>query len=156
MTQLKILTTKHWTFIMIAFLVTALTSVRAQTDTSSQDVPTTLTTASFNIYPTENSTIEGTVQIMETTDQGTRVAVTLLNTETGQLYPAHFHDGDCGSGGEIVYPLEPLPGGPDSVVSFVDAPFSKVMNSDLYINVHQSPDNLETILACGEVNATCS
>ena len=110
----------------------------------------TLQTAFYEIYPTENSTIDGTVQVTENVDGGARAAVTLQNTEDGLVYPSHFHAGDCGTGGNIVYPLEPIPGGPDSVVTTVDASVFDVINSDLYINIH-SPDDVSVIVACGEV-----
>lgn len=135
-----------------------------QTDTASQPEEVTsdavspeefatLQTASYKIYPTEGFDVGGTVQVTEDVDVGgnARVAVTLLNTESGQLYPSHFREGDCGSGGEIIYPLEPIPGGPESVVTSIAGSVFTVINSDLYINIHRSPDDLETIVACGEV-----
>lgn len=110
-----------------------------------------LQTATYEIYPTEGHNVNGTVQVTEDLDSGARVTVTLQNAEAGQLYPSHFHQGDCGSGGVIVYPLETLPGGPESIVTHIDASVFDVINSDLYINIHRSPDDLETIVACGEV-----
>ncbi len=110
----------------------------------------TLQTAFYEIYPTENSTIEGTVQVTENADGGARATVTLQNADDGLMYPSHFHTGDCGTGGGIVYPLEPIPGGPESIVTTVDASVFDVINSDLYINIH-SPDDMSVIVACGEV-----
>lgn len=110
----------------------------------------TLQTAVYEIYPTEASDVNGAVQVAENPDGGARVAVTLKNTETGLMYPAHFHRGDCGTGGDIIYPLEPIPGGPQSAVTTVDTGVFDIINSDLYINIHQ-PDDLSTIFACGEV-----
>jgi len=126
----------------------------AGTDTSGAVSPeefASLQTATYEIYPSEGFDVNGTVQVAENVDGGARVTVTLQNTEDGQMYPSHFHEGDCGSGGEIVYPLEPLPGGPESIVTEVDASVFDIINSDLYINIHRSPDDLGTIVACGEV-----
>ena len=96
----------------------------------------TLQTAFYEIYPTENSNIDGTVQVTENADGGARATVTLQNAEDGMMYPSHFHTGDCGTGGEIVYPLEPIPGGPDSIVTTVDASVFDVIKLRL---VHQHP-----------------
>ena len=111
----------------------------------------TLQTAYYEIYPTEGFNVNGTVQVTENPDGGARVTVTLQNTEDGQLYPSHFHAGDCGTGGAIVYPLEPIPGGPQSIVTHVEASVFDIINQDLHINIHRSPDDLQTIVACGEV-----
>lgn len=120
-------------------------------DTVSPEEFETLQTAFYQIYPTESFNVDGVVQVTEDPDGGARVTVTLRDTDSGQMYPSHFHAGDCGSGGAIVYPLELIPGGPDTVVSRIDASVFDVINSDLHINIHQSPDNLGTIVACGEV-----
>lgn len=47
-------------------------------------------------------------------------------------------------------PLELIPGGPESIVTDVEASAFKVISSDLYISIHE-PDGLSTIVACGEI-----
>lgn len=111
----------------------------------------TLQTAAYEIYPSEGFNVNGTVQVAENVDGGARVTVTLQDIDAGQMYPSHFHEGDCGSGGEIIYPLEAIPGDNGSIVTNVGASVFDVINSDLYINIHRSPDDLGTIVACGEV-----
>ena len=66
------------------------------------------------------------------------------------MYPSHFRTGDCGTGGDVVYPLEIIPGGSGSTVTTVDARVFDIINSDLYINI-RSPDDMSVIVACGEV-----
>lgn len=81
----------------------------------------TLQTAAYEIYPSEGFNVNGTVQVAENVDGGARVTVTLQDIDAGQMYPSHFHEGDCGSGGEIIYPLEAIPGDNGSIVTNVGA-----------------------------------
>lgn len=113
--------------------------------------PATLETAFYSLSPVGDSGAEGRAQVMESeAEEGTRLTVTVTGLADGSLYPSHLHEGDCGSDGPVAYPLESVPGGPDSPVSFVDASFDTLMNSDLYIDVHH-PEDPTVIVACGEV-----
>jgi len=114
-----------------------------------------LQTAAYEIYPSAGFDVNGTMQVTENVDGGARDAVTLQDTESGRMYPSHSHTGDCGSGGEIIYPLEPIPGGPESMVTTIEASVFDVINSDLYINIHE-PDDLSAIVACGEIGLGAS
>ena len=128
--------------------------VTGGSDAVSPEEFATLQTATYEVYPTEVGDVNGVVQVVENVDGGARVVVTLLETEGNRAYPAHFHAGDCGSGGEIVYPLEAVPssaeGNTAAEVTTVDTSVFDIINRDLYINIHQ-PGDLSTILACGEV-----
>lgn len=143
---------KKFAYLLIALTALVFSGALAQeeADPASPEVPASLTTAFYAFYPTENSSISGMVQVTEDLDMGARVSVTALGTEAGVMYPAHFHAGDCGSGGDIIYPLEGLAGGDQSPVSNIDATVEEIINSNLYVNIHD-PNDMSVILACGEV-----
>lgn len=71
-------------------------------------------------------------------------------------HPWHVHRGKCGSNGEIVGPptaYPPLRPGSDGAAS-ARAVLPMALNEaeDYYINVHASPTDLGTIVACGAID----
>ena len=116
----------------------------------------TLRTRSYQIYAVDGSGITGTVQVTERAAEeggGTRNTISLEGTNTGETHPAHFHAGNCGGNGPIVIPLESVDGATGSSVTYSDASFDTVVQGDHYINIHRSPEALNSIVACGEVGA---
>lgn len=79
------------------------------------------------------------------------VSVLLRNTPEGGVHPMHFHTGDCGSGGDVVIPLNNLDGTTGTSRTIVQVPYGVIVGGDHYLNVHLAPDDLGTIVACGEV-----
>jgi len=92
-------------------------------------------------------------------------------------HPAHIHSGTCDNLGEVVYPLNNIvtldaasPGAeavasPSLVVvstpviaagqaSTVDAALEDILAADHAINVHQSPENIDVYIACGNITGT--
>lgn len=104
---------------------------------------------------TGEATIEGSVEAVSRAS-GTRVRVTLTGAEAGDVLPWHVHQGSCGSGGPIVGeptaypPLEPGDAGEANATAQITTPLSA--GGSYYINVHESPDALGTIVACGELS----
>lgn len=93
----------------------------------------------------------------ERTASGTRVRVTLRDLAPGARLPWHVHQGRCGSEGEIVgtaaaYPLLEAPSGGEASAS---AELGLRLDPALsyYVNVHASPDDLGSIVACGQLRA---
>ena len=110
-----------------------------------------LETVFYEIYPNEGYDVEGTVQVVENSETGgARVVISLQNTAEGNVHPAHFHAGDCGTGGDIIVPLESVDGASGSSVTDTDTSFDEITASDFYINIHLSPEEISTIVACGE------
>ena len=91
-------------------------------------------------------------------------------------HPAHIHDGTCAELGEVVYALsdvgpgtvrngEPSTGGvvvgqtedifPVAVSSTtVDAPLSEITDGTYAVNVHESGENIQVYIACGNIGGT--
>ncbi len=78
-------------------------------------------------------------------------------------HPSHIHAGDCSMPGEVIFGLSEVgvvgneaEGAAshthvDIGLSTVDAPLADILAADHSIMVHQSADELETILACGSI-----
>lgn len=98
--------------------------------------------------------VTGTVRAVASLGR-TAITLELDGGEAGARYPWHVHHGRCGSGGNIVgsataYPLiEPDAGGDDRVVATIRTQLAD--DADYHVNVHASPDDLGTIVACGRL-----
>ena len=82
------------------------------------------------------------------------VNVTLEGLPSGGTHPWHVHEGKCGDNGPIVGPPTAYPalrGGSDGRATAA-ASISVNLNEarDYYVNVHLSPSQLGTIIACGD------
>lgn len=85
----------------------------------------------------------------------TGVTIEIRGAASNAMLPWHVHEGVCGSGGAIVgdptaYP--PLAAGLDGSAT-ADATIDVTLDpaADYHINVHESPSEMDTIVACGEV-----
>ena len=89
-------------------------------------------------------------------DGKTTISVNLANAMAGQRLPWHVHEGTCDNdmgivGGASSYPVI-------VVASDGTASVNTVLNytldeaKDYIINVHASPTNLQTIVACGDLD----
>ncbi len=105
----------------------------------------------YGISPQGASGVTGSVLISDYGVDQTVVVLSLSGTPQGGNHPAHFHVGDCGEGGEVVIPLENVNGTSGFSVSTVDASFETIVDNDHAVKIHLSPDNISTIVACGEV-----
>jgi hypothetical protein len=96
---------------------------------------------------------------LENTGEGdnTLVTVVLTGLPAGGPYPWHVHEGTCETGGPIVgdpavYP--PLTVGTDGRAEantrLINLRLSEARK--YHVNVHRSPSDLATIIACGELD----
>ena len=90
--------------------------------------------------------------------EGTHVSIDLDGGEAGAVYPWHIHRGECGDaqppivGSASAYP--PIhagagDGGEGDAEASIDVTLDA--DADYIINVHLSPTQLDTIVACGEL-----
>lgn len=85
----------------------------------------------------------------------TVLSVTLSGVTAGTVHPWHLHEGTCGSGGPIVGNASAYP--PLQVGNEGRAEGSATLDLALneaktyYVNIHASPENMGTIVACGEI-----
>jgi len=82
------------------------------------------------------------------------VNVSVEGLTAGGTYPWHVHEGKCGSNGPIVGPASaypPLTAGADgraTATANVQVDLNEAR--DYFVNVHLSPTELGTIVACGD------
>ncbi len=85
----------------------------------------------------------------------TRASVSIENAVPGGRHPWHVHVGQCGSNGGILGPADayqPLDiGGNGKAESAAELPLPLPSSGQYYVNVHASPNNMGTIIACGNL-----
>lgn len=99
--------------------------------------------------------VEGNAAVRELEGGRTGVTIEIRGAASEAMLPWHLHEGVCGSGGAIVgdpaaYP--PLAAGLDGSASgeaTIDVALSP--GADYHVNVHKSPSETETIIACGDL-----
>jgi hypothetical protein len=102
------------------------------------------------------------------------------------VHPAHIHEGSCPDIGDVIFPLNDLTPalGPDymeegatpvaspvatdmevgpasavvaeSTTTDVDASLDEILEGEHAINVHESPEDMGTYLACGDITGTAT
>jgi hypothetical protein len=88
-------------------------------------------------------------------DGGTHVNVSLSGGSSGGDHPWHVHEGVCESNGPIVgdpgaYPnLRPGASGDASAEAQLNVSLDP--EGSYYVNIHQSANQLDTIVGCGEL-----
>jgi hypothetical protein len=97
------------------------------------------------------SGVLGSVLLADYGDGVTVVTIALQGTPPSGDHPAHFHAGNCGSGGDIVVPLNNVKGVSGFSTTVTSVPFDAIVGGDHYLNIHLSSDQIATIVACGEV-----
>jgi len=82
----------------------------------------------------------------------TTVVLTVTGLAKNQEHLAHFHVGQCGSNGAIVYPLTTLHSmGANMMSTSTSIVKANVMHKKLYINVHGTSKSMLKVVACGNV-----
>ena len=128
-------------------------SATAQIEPAPVTVTPQVSRTRYQVLPVDGSGVRGSVLVSDYGFDGAIVVILLSGTPVDGVHPAHFHAGDCGSGGDIVVPLENVNGRSGLSVTTTDTPYDDVVNGNYYLNIHLSPDNMGTIVACGEVGA---
>ncbi len=104
----------------------------------------------FELDPVGDSEVTGQVTV---TPSGTdEVSVEVLLDEAGAAgeRPVHIHEGDCQDlNPEPAFPLETVTDGESETTLDMNA--SELLDDDYAVNVHESGDDLETYVACGEL-----
>ncbi|HKY61702.1 MAG TPA: hypothetical protein VJP59_11890 [Gemmatimonadota bacterium] len=108
------------------------------------------------VAPNAGFEVEGEAGVRELDDQRSSVTIEIRGAASNAMLPWHVHEGVCGSGGAIVgdasaYP--PLAAGLDGTASaeaVIDVSLDPA--ADYHINVHESPSEMDTVVACGDLN----
>ncbi len=128
----------------------------AVVDTSAAAAP--LPAWQLAIEPNEGFDIAGEGRINALPGNRTRAAIEIRNAESGAQHPWHVHEGQCGSNGAIVGDpaayavLTADPDGEASGVAMIELALDP--EADYYVNIHKSPSETDTIVACGSLRGT--
>jgi hypothetical protein len=101
--------------------------------------------------------VDGTVTFWELSDTQTLVTLELTDGETGAsvAHPAHIHENDAATGGDIAYYLSPIAGtgGGGTSARVVDESFDTLADFDGYVNIHESAGNLGVVVSQGDIGS---
>jgi Cu/Zn superoxide dismutase len=87
------------------------------------------------------------------TQSGSDVQVVIaLSGAPATAQPAHIHTGTCSSLGGVAYPLTSVTGG-KSTTTVKGVTIAQLLAKPNAINVHESADNLQKYVACGNITA---
>ena len=105
----------------------------------------------YDVAAVAGSGVSGSVLIVDMGRGTSQVQVNLEGTPAGGNHPIHFHAGRCGSAGSVVVPLNNVDGDSGWSSTTVDVPFTWIVGSAHALMVHLAPDQMSTIVACGDV-----
>jgi len=110
--------------------------------------PSTLT---VQLQQQNGSGESGTATLTQT---GSDVQVVIaLNGAPATAQPAHIHFGVCSDLGGVAYPLMPIADG-KSTTTVKGVTIAQLLSRPYGINVHESADNIQKYVACGDVTAS--
>ena len=102
--------------------------------------------------------ISGTAEFIENADNSVTVVLSLQNTPAGGQHPAHIHFNTAVEGGAIAVSLGTVDGNTGiSTITFstlddgTTISYAELLTFDGYINVHNSVDDLGTLVAQGDI-----
>jgi len=112
----------------------------------------------FIINAVGSSNVDGTATFIQMADRSTKIVIEVTGTATGSSHPVHIHDNSAIEGGDIVITLNPIDGETGRSETLIIAkddttyiPYSELIIYDGYINIHQSADDLGTIVGQADI-----
>ena len=105
----------------------------------------------FDLDPVAGSDVSGQVTITPSGEQETDVELVLDAQGAEGSHPAHIHEGSsCDEfSAEPTYPLNDVQDGTSSTTLDVGA--VDLLEGEYVVNVHESTDQLDTYIACGQI-----
>jgi Cu/Zn superoxide dismutase/plastocyanin len=135
-----------------------LSTIVAQGDIGQNDL--TANSKSYDLSEKAVAGIDGKVTFFERVNGEALSVIELMNTPEGGIHPAHIHLNSAVEGGGIAFSFNPVDGtsgqSKTNVAALDDStPFGyeEVQNFDGYINVHLSAEQLNVIVAQGDIGS---
>jgi hypothetical protein len=104
--------------------------------------------------------INGTVEFAERRNQTTLVTIRLAGTSAGGIHPAHIHENNVATSGNIIAGLNPVNGDTGisrtqvaALVGGAAITYAQFLASNAYVNVHLSGADMATIIAQGNIGS---
>lgn len=145
-------------YINVHLSASDLSTLVAQGDIGQNEL--TGVTKTYNLNEADVAGISGTAEFAERVNGTTLVTISLNGTQTGNSHPAHIHQNDVATGGNIIAGLNPISG--DTGISETQiselvggdaVSFDDFLTIDAYINVHLSDTEMNTIVSEGNIGA---
>ena len=115
-------------------------------------------TKTYQLGSVADPSISGTATFIENSDASTTIKLQLTGTPDDGMHPAHIHFNTAAESGEIALTLGTVDGATGSssiTTSTLDddttITYDELLDFDGYINVHLSADDIETIVAQGDI-----
>lgn len=105
----------------------------------------------INLTAQNNSGVSGTA-VLTPDGAGTKVVLSLTNAPGP--HPAHIHAGSCPTVGAVVFPLTAVTNNRSETT--VAASIADILRAPHAINVHKSPQEVSTYVACGNLVASAA
>jgi Cu/Zn superoxide dismutase len=138
--------------------VANLTTIIAQGDVGQNEL--TGTKISYVLNEGALPGVSGSIEFAERVNESTLVTINLLGTVSGNIHPAHIHENNLATTGNIIVGLTAVDGGTGisktqvaALVSGASVTYTDFLTINAYVNVHFSDTNLVTIVAEGNIGA---
>ncbi|QCK15825.1 hypothetical protein DCC35_14260 [Mangrovivirga cuniculi] len=111
--------------------------------------------ATYPLYvPNTLDQINGGIFFVERGDGNVWVAVSAEPGVEGMMHPMHIHDNSAAETGGIAITLNDLNGTTDFSATLIeDQDFATLSSYNGYVNIHESADNLQNIVAQGDIGS---
>lgn len=156
-------------FLLIAVLTTATTLFAASLDAAAQEATATPTLEALQQLRDEaiangapqleltfdelnDSGIDGTATLYDLGDDGTLIAIEIAGG--GDAHPAHIHEGTCGASEPEPYESLATVEESGESLSLVDVSLTDLIEGDYTVDLHLSPSELGTLIACADIEGT--
>ena len=114
-------------------------------------VPSSGTSMMYDLMTKGNLGVSGTATFYDGSDAA-YVILDLDGTPANGMHPAHIHDNTAVEGGGVAVALETVDGASGmSITKVTGTSYADLIDYDGYINVHLSSDDIETIVAQGDI-----
>jgi plastocyanin len=137
---------------------TALATVVAQGDIGQNELTGRKT--SYALAQKDVAGINGTVEFAERVNQTTLVTIKLVGTPAGGSHPAHIHENNVATSGNIIAGLNAVNGDTGisktqvaNLVGGAAVTYTQFLTLNAYVNVHLSATAISTIVAQGDVGS---
>ncbi len=145
-------------YINVHLSATELSTLVAQGDIGQNEL--TGETISYDLNERDVAGINGTVEFAKRVNQTTLVSINLTGTPAGGSHPAHIHENDIATTGNIIVGLNPVSGDSgisktqvSTLVGGAEVTYTELLTINAYVNVHLSDADLDTIVAQGNIGS---
>jgi hypothetical protein len=107
------------------------------------------------LQPMNGSNITGSATVTPASTSAMTATVNISGATAGDVHPWHVHNGTCATGGGVVgpgsayTPLTVAAGGSASSTASIPAVLDATQK--YHVNIHKSPTDMGTIVACGDL-----